>query len=356
MFAAREIMWLINLPIVLYVFFDYIFMGYAGSGGQELEAMQSAQLRQTHPWVRQFISYLSAEKNASPHTCRNYQRDLEQFESFLKDSGTCLTPSGEMEVGKVDRLVLRRYLSFLHKKNKKSSIARKVSTLRSFFKYLVREQLASANPAKGVSSPKLEKVLPTTLTVDEAFRLVESPAEKHDHPSLRDRAILELLYSSGIRVSELVGLNLKRLDFDLGLVRVMGKRKKERIAPVGSKAMESLRAYLKERGEMEEEEPLFVNSRGGRLTSRSVGRLVKKYTKRAGIFRNISPHTLRHTFATHLLDSGADIREIQEMLGHASLSTTQRYTHLTLGKLMEVYDKAHPRSFGAAEHNKQEKE
>ena len=317
--------------------------------------MQGAQPCQTHPWIRQFISYLSQEKSASPHTCRNYQRDLEQFESFLKNSGTCLSPSGEMDVVKIDRLVLRKYLSFLHKKNKKSSIARKVSTLRSFFKYLVREQLALSNPVKSVSSPKLEKVLPTTLTVDEAFRLVESPGEEHDDPSLRDRAILELLYSSGIRVSELVGLNLKQLDLDLGLVRVMGKRKKERIAPVGSKAMESLRAYLKERGEMEEEEPLFVNSRGGRLTSRSVGRLVKKYTKRAGIFRNISPHTLRHTFATHLLDSGADIREIQEMLGHASLSTTQRYTHLTLGKLMEVYDKAHPRSFGAAEYNKEKK-
>ena len=356
MVTAREIMLLINLSIVLYVLFDYILMGYAGSGGQELEPMQNAQPRQTHPWIRQFMSYLAAEKNASPHTCRNYQRDLEQFESFLKKSNTCLTPSGEMDVGKVDRLVLRRYLSFLHKKNKKSSIARKVSTLRSFFKYLVREQLASTNPAKSISSPKREKILPTTLTVDEAFRLVESPAEDHDQPSLRDHAILELLYSSGIRVSELVGLNLKQLDLDLGIVRVMGKRKKERIAPVGSKAMESLRAYLKERGDMEEEEPLFVNRRGGRLTSRSVGRLVKKYTKRAGIFRNISPHTLRHTFATHLLDSGADIREIQEMLGHASLSTTQRYTHLTLGKLMEVYDKAHPRSFGAAEHDKQEKE
>jgi integrase/recombinase XerC len=349
-------MLLINLPIVLYVLFDNIFMGYTSSGGQESEPMQRAQPGQTHPWIREFISYLSAEKSASPHTCRNYQRDLEQFEGFLKNSGTCLTPSGEMDMAQVDRLTLRRYLSFLHKKNKKSSIARKISTLRSFFKYLVREQLASSNPAKSVSSPKLEKVLPTTLTVDEAFRLVESPAEGHEHPSLRDCAILELLYSSGIRVSELVGLNLKQLDLDLGLVRVMGKRKKERIVPVGSKAMESLRAYLGERGEMEEEEPLFINSRGGRLTGRSVGRLVKKYTKRAGIFRNISPHTLRHTFATHLLDSGADIREIQEMLGHASLSTTQRYTHLTLGKLMEVYDKAHPRSFGAAQHNKQEKE
>jgi len=260
-----------------------------------------------------------------------------------------------MDVDKVDRLVLRRYLSFLHKKNRKSSIARKISALRSFFKYLIREQLASANPAKSVSSPKLEKVLPTTLTVDEAFRLVESPAEEPDHPSLRDQAILELLYSSGIRVSELVGLNLKQLDLDLGLVRVMGKRRKERIAPVGSKAIESLRAYLKERGEMGEEEPLFVNRWRRRLTSRSVGRLVKKYTKRAGIFRNISPHTLRHSFATHLLDSGADIREIQEMLGHASLSTTQRYTHLTLGKLMEVYDKAHPRSFGAAAYDKEKK-
>jgi len=292
--------------------------------------------------IHQFIHYLSAEKNASPHTCRAYEKDLEEFDNFLRSSGVYLSSMGDIGMEKVDRLAIRRYLSFLHRKNKKSSIARKISTLRSFFKYLVREQLATCNPAKSVSTPKVEKLLPTTLTVDEAFRLMETPVEKK---GLRDRAILELLYSSGIRVGELVGLNLNQLDLDLGIVKVMGKGRKERIVPVGSKAIEALKAYLEKRGILDGKDPLFLNSRGGRLTARSVGRLIKKYTKRSGIFRRISPHTLRHSFATHLLDAGADIREIQEMLGHASLSTTQRYIHLSPGKLMEVYDKAHPRSF-----------
>jgi len=303
--------------------------------------------------IRQFIHYLSAEKNASPHTCRAYERDLEEFENFLKSSGMSLSTAQDIEMGKVDRLAIRRYLSFLHRRNKKSSIARKISTLRSFFKYMVREQLATSNPAKSVSTPKVEKPLPTTLTVDEAFRLMETPKNPSEksisdtakNKRLRDGAILELLYSSGLRVGELVGLNLNRLDLDLGIVKVMGKGRKERIVPVGSKAVEALKTYLEKRAVEGGEEPLFVNSRGGRLTARSVGRLVKKYTKSSGIFRKVSPHSLRHTFATHLLDAGADIREIQEMLGHASLSTTQRYIHLSMGKLMEVYDKAHPRSF-----------
>ena len=358
--------------------------------------------------IHQFIHYLSVEKNASPHTCRCYRRDLEGFEDFLKSSGMYLTPTGGVEIGKVDRIAIRKYLSFLHRKNKKSSIARKISTLRSFFKYLVREQIVPSNPAKSVSTPKIEKTLPTTLTVDEAFRLMESPksiskksSEGAKEKGLRDRAILELLYSSGLRVSELVGLNSNQLDQDLGIVKVMGKGRKERIVPVGVKAIEVLKAYLEERRMLkglppgqkplwggarprgrpsrramrlslrggspsgaepepasgpegsparraagpEGEEPIFVNSLGGRLTARSVGRLVKKYSRHSGIFRKVSPHSLRHTFATHLLDAGADIREIQEMLGHSSLSTTQRYTHVSMGKLMEVYDKAHPRSF-----------
>jgi integrase/recombinase XerC len=302
--------------------------------------------------VHQFIHYLSMEKNASPHTCRCYQRDLEGFEDFLKSSGMYLTPSGDVELGKVDRIAIRKYLSFLHRKNRKSSIARKISTLRSFFKYLVREEMVSSNPAKSVSTPKVEKTLPTTLTVDEAFRLMESPkslsgksSEGSKERSLRDRAILELLYSSGLRVSELVGLNWNQLDQDLGIVRVMGKGRKERIVPVGAKAIEVLKTYMDERGIVEGGDPIFVNSLGGRLTARSVGRLIKKYSRHSGIFRKVSPHSLRHTFATHLLDAGADIREIQEMLGHSSLSTTQRYTHLSMGKLMEVYDRAHPRSF-----------
>ena len=303
-------------------------------------------------FIDQFIHYLSIEKNASPHTCRCYRRDLEGFEDFLKNSGMDVSSTGKVEMEKVDRMAIRKYLSFLHRKNKKSSIARKISTLRSFFKYMVREQVIPSNPAKGVSTPKVEKTLPTTLTVDEAFRLMESPTTISEKPSegskekgLRDRAILELLYSSGLRVSELVGLNSNQLDLDLGIVRVMGKGRKERIVPVGTKAIKALEAYLEKRGTLEGEEPIFVNSVGGRLTARSVGRLMKRYTRHSGIFRKVSPHSLRHTFATHLLDAGADIREIQEMLGHSSLSTTQRYTHVSMGKLMEVYDKAHPRSF-----------
>jgi len=303
-------------------------------------------------FIQQFMRYLAFEKNASPHTCRCYQRDLEGFEDFLKNSGMYLSPTGDVKIEKVDRVAIRKYMSFLHRKNKKSSIARKISTLRSFFKYLVREQVIPSNPAKNVSSPKVEKILPTTLTVDETFRLMESPQNIPGKTSggsrqhcARDRAILELLYSSGLRVSELVGLNLNQLDSDLGIVRVMGKGRKERIVPVGVKAIDALKAYLEERGGLTGDDPIFRNPSGGRLTARTVGRLIKKYTRHSGIFRKVSPHSLRHTFATHLLDAGADIREIQEMLGHSSLSTTQRYTHVSMGKLMEVYDKAHPRSF-----------
>jgi len=297
------------------------------------------------PWIRQFLRYLSIEKNVSPHTRRGYLKDLEQFEAFLKEQGLVRSSQEGVEFEKVDRLTIRRFLGVLHRKNRKSSIARKISTLRSFFKYLVKEELIASNPAKSVSTPKREKFLPSTLTVDEAFRLMESPSEEEKAQAVRNRAILELLYSSGLRVSELVGLNWNRLDLELGIVKVMGKRSKERIVPVGSKAIEALNAYSEERGTVEGEDPVFINGRGGRLTTRTVARIVKNYTERSGIFRKISPHSLRHTFATHLLDSGADIREIQEMLGHASLSTTQRYTHLTMGKLMEVYDKAHPRGF-----------
>ena len=319
--------------------------------------MNSISINQSNLIV-QFIHYLSAEKNASPHTCRCYQKDLEEFEHFLKSSGIAFSQSGDIKMEEVDRLAIRRYLSFLHRRNKKSSIARKISTLRSFFKYLAREKLIQSNPAKSVSTPKVEKPLPTILTVDEAFRLMKSP-ENHYVKSfrgriegkvLRDRAILELLYSSGLRVSELVGLNWNQLDFSLGIVKVLGKGRKERIVPIGTKAIEALKAYLERRGDLEDEEPLFINSRGGRLTTRSVGRLIKKYTKTSGLFQKISPHSLRHSFATHLLDAGADIREIQEMLGHVSLSTTQRYIHLSPGKLMEVYDKAHPRSFKNIRH------
>jgi integrase/recombinase XerC len=309
--------------------------------------------------IRQFISYLTTEKNTSAHTCRAYLSDLEQFRDFLKNAALCLDSSGEVAIEKADRLAIRRYLAFLHRKNKKTSMARKISALRSFYRFLVRQNVVALNPAKNIPTPKVEKPLPSTLTVDEAFRMMESPgasqretAETENGAELRDQAILELLYSSGVRVGELVGLNWGQLDQDLGLVRVMGKGRKERIVPVGAKALEALRLYRNEKETAGEGDPVFTNLRGGRLTARSVDRLVKKYSKRSGIFRRVSPHSLRHTFATHLLDAGADIREIQEMLGHASLSTTQRYTHLTLGKLMEVYDKAHPRGFGRGGKNR----
>jgi integrase/recombinase XerC len=311
--------------------------------------------------IQEFVHYLALEKNASPHTCRCYRKDLEGFEEFLKSSGMYLNPTGGIEIEKADRMAIRKYMSSLHRKIRKSSIARKISTLRSFFKYLIRERVISSNPAKGVSTPKVEKTLPTTLTVDEVFRLMESPEnipEKSSRVSrenrARDRAILELLYSSGLRVSELVGLNSNQLDSDLGIVRVMGKGRKERIVPVGVKAIDALKAYLEGRGASTGDDAMFINPSGGRLTARSVARLIKKYTRNSGIFRKVSPHSLRHTFATHLLDAGADIREIQEMLGHSSLSTTQRYTHVSMGKLMEVYDKAHPRSFKNAGHKGKE--
>jgi integrase/recombinase XerC len=313
--------------------------------------------------IGEFIRYLENERNASPHTCRAYRTDLEEARDFFRDQGLFLSPEGDVALDRVDRLGIRKYLSFLYRRNRKSSIARKLSSLRSFYRYLLREQLIAVNPAKSVSTPKREKTLPTTFTVDEAFRLMEAPGrslsaaapERAEEAALRDRAILELLYSSGLRVGELVRLNRNGVDPDLGIARVMGKGRKERVVPVGSKAMEALRAYLDLRPGTEKE-PLFLNLRGGRLTSRSVARVVKRYTRQSGIFRKASPHSLRHTFATHLLDAGADIREIQEMLGHASLSTTQKYTHLTLGKLMEVYDRAHPRGFRDGKRRSSEQE
>ena len=329
-------------------------MGFSFETGDLVDRHLPPSIKEGN-FIEQFIRYLSVEKNASPYTCCCYQRDLKEFESFLINQSHREAPLSAQDWEKVDRIVIRKYLSTLHRKNKKSSIARKISSLRSFFRYLTREQLVPSNPAKPVSTPKAEKPLPTTLTVDETFRLMESPGRSQNRSSgtggkekekrLRDRAIMELLYSSGLRVGELVGLDFKHLDLDLGIVRVMGKGRKERIVPMGKKAIEALKAYLDWRGITESEEPLFVNLRGGRLTSRSVGRFIKQYTRASGIVRRVSPHSLRHSFATHLLDAGADIREIQEMLGHASLSTTQRYIHLSPGKLMEVYDKAHPRSF-----------
>jgi len=295
-------------------------------------------------WSKKFLEYLRYQKNASEHTLRNYASDLEQFRNHLAhDPNGASRP--EPELDQIENLTIREFLGVLYQRgNSKSSVARKLATLRSFMKFLSAQGAIRTNPAKIVASPRQEKRLPDFMMQDAVVQLIEAP-DSSTAIGRRDRAILELLYATGVRVSELVGLDLGDIELGEGLLRVLGKGRKERIVPVGTKALDALKAYLEEREGAKGEAPLFVNVSGGRLTARSIGRLIKKYTRQSCIFRKVSPHSLRHTFATHLLDAGADIREIQEMLGHSSLSTTQRYTHVSMGKLMEVYDKAHPRSF-----------
>jgi integrase/recombinase XerC len=247
----------------------------------------------------------------------------------------------------VSYLDIRAYLASLHRRNAKSSVARKLSALRSFFAYLVRQGVIQGNPAEMVAAPKMAQKIPEILPVDDAFRLMLGP-NADSVLGCRDLAILEVLYSCGLRVSELTSLNLDSIDAELGIVRVIGKGDRERVVPIGSKALEAVGAYRARREELlagkEEHGALFLNSRGGRLSQRSVARLLTRYVRHCRLSRVVSPHGLRHSFATHLLDAGADLRAVQEMLGHASLSTTQRYTHLTVDKLMAVYDRAHPRS------------
>ena len=290
-------------------------------------------------WIERFDTYLSAERNLSPHTCSAYRRDLNEFRLFCDRQGLATAA----DLRKVDALLLRHFLADLLKRNQRSSIARKLSSLRMFFRFLVRESLLESSPAEELSTPKLNRYLPRTLSVDEAHVLMEN-SRSTGVLSLRDQAIFELLYSSGLRVSELTGLNIGSLDLSQKLVRVLGKGRKERIVPVGSKAVAALQAYLAERSAAVNDEPLFLNARGGRLTARSVQRNLKTRLIKTGVLKNISPHDLRHSFATHLLDGGADLRAIQELLGHASLSTTQKYTQVSVDHLMSVYDQAHPRS------------
>lgn len=301
--------------------------------------------------IERFLNHLTVERNASPHTVRNYRSDLEQFRSFLEAAGMSRDKStGEVSVQEIDHLTIRAYLSHLYRGRKKSSLARKLAAQRSFFRFLVDEGILRQSPAELVATPKQEKNLPAFLPVDEVFSLLDS-TEKSPRWGARDWAMLETLYSCGIRVSELVGLSDGDVDFALGIVKVYGKGGKERIVPVGEKALEAIRAYLPARdkvlaghGRKTSPVPLFINTRGTRLTSRSVARVLQKHILESGLLRKASPHALRHSFATHLLDAGADLRSIQELLGHASLSTTQKYTHVSVDKLMEVYDKAHPRA------------
>ncbi len=301
--------------------------------------------------IESFLDYLRSQKGYSDHTVKNYQVDLEHFLTFLVNKQES---TGEKETApelqSIDFLVIREYLGRLYGRYKRTTIARKLSAIRSFFYFLERKGLLQSNPAADISSPKQGKYIPTHLPVDEMFRLLEGP-DRAKPLGLRDLAILEVLYSCGIRVSELSSLNLSSIDSDQRLVKVLGKGNKERIVPIGRKALRAIEDYIeatrplrKKTQRDPQEAPLFINFRGGRLTNRSIGRIVKRYANQCGLMTEITPHSLRHTFATHLLDGGADLRSVQELLGHASLSTTQKYTHVSLEKLMEVYDKAHPRS------------
>lgn len=285
--------------------------------------------------LESFIKHLSNERNYSEHTVKAYRGDLENFRDFLLKE--------EKEIEDADIATINAYVSTLYGKNSPSSVERKVSAIRSFFSYLVRKGLATQNPAKLVRTPKKEKHLPVFLSVDEVFNLVDVKDSEKNPLRVRDRAILELLYSSGLRVSELAGATLADLSMGEAIMRVRGKGNKERIVPVGSKALSALGEYLDIRGTLKPaSDRIFLNSRGGGITTRSLARIIKKYGLVSGISKNVSPHVLRHSFATHLLAGGADLRAIQEMLGHASLSTTQRYTHLSVERIMEVYDKTHP--------------
>jgi len=298
--------------------------------------------------IQQFAAHLRNERNVSPHTVRNYLSDLAQFQRFLVERELALDGAGGVDAGKVDIHVVRAYLASLAPDRKKSSMGRKLAALKGFFRYLVTTKRIEKDPLLLINSPKQEKPLAKFLTVDDAFHLLDS-IKLENGLDQRDRAVLEVFYSTGIRVSELVGLDWADIDIQLGIIRVVGKGAKERIVPIGAVALKALESYADSvrqqwqvacRGET----PVFLNHRGRRITTRSVARIVEKHLKLAGIQIKMGPHGLRHSFATHLLNGGADLRTIQELLGHVSLSTTQRYTHLNLDQLTAVYDKAHPRA------------
>jgi integrase/recombinase XerC len=306
-------------------------------------------------WIRKYLEYLRFQRNASPHTLRNYASDLQQFYLYLTTA-----PGGEPreapEPEQIDNLTIREFLGVLYqRKNKKSSVARKLAAIRSFMKFLSFQDAIQANPAKSVASPKQEMRLPDYMTLDAVVSLVEAPDTSTDLGK-RDRAILELLYAAGLRVGELVALNLGDISLSEGLVRCLGKGRKERIVPFGTRAAESLESYLQVRGKQIKArsapgkgrasagEAVFLNSRGGRLTGRSVGNIVDHHVGKLAQRLKVHPHTLRHTFATHMLNAGADLRAIQELLGHESLSTTQKYTHVSVEQLVRVYESCHPRA------------
>jgi integrase/recombinase XerC len=302
--------------------------------------------------ITQFLEHLRYERNLSEHTLRNYASDLEQFLDYLAPSDIKSGRRNELQLAEIDHITIREWLALLHSaQKKKTSVARKLAALRTFFQFMVREGKLESNPAKLVSTPRLEKKLPQHLSIEDTIRFIETPDADTDLGK-RDRAILELMYATGVRVSELTKLNLGDIDFHLKLIRVTGKRRKQRIVPFGEPAAVGLKDYLTVRDRFlmnapvskRDLEAVFLNYQGTRITTRSVGRMVEKYIRVCAGMHDISPHALRHSFATHLLDSGADLRDIQELLGHARLSTTQIYTHVSMEKLVEVYDKAHPKA------------
>lgn len=300
--------------------------------------------------ISDFIVYLEIEKNFSHHTSKGYLTDLRQFHDYLK--GNERLGGEDIDITCVDQMLVRSFIRDLYqKKAKKVTIARKLAAIRAFFKYLLRNGKVVANPAQLVHAPTPERHIPAVLSVDEMLSVLTITFR--DEPlELRNKGIIELFYSAGIRLSELAGLDIEDMNFAQGLVKIRGKGRKERIVPLGGPAISSIQSYLKRRDELlknKAEEsfqrrPLFLNSKGRRLTTRSIARVVDRVVLQSGINRKISPHSLRHSFATHMMDAGADLRAIQELLGHESLSTTQKYTSVSMSRLMEVYDKAHPKA------------
>jgi integrase/recombinase XerC len=298
--------------------------------------------------IQDFQIYLEVERNVSAHTRVAYIADIQEFARFLHNNNFI---KSQDEIINAEPENIREYLSYLYRqKVKKVTVNRKVSSLRAFYKYVLRTGKIKNNPAEMIQTLKTEKYMPTFLSVDEMFELLKERDES-SVLSLRNRAILEIFYSSGLRLSELAGLDLIDLDFNQKLVKVRGKGRKERIVPVGGPALKAVQEYLEKIGEIRKDtngdilkKPLFLNARGERITTRSIARIVNEITSKSGIGRKISPHALRHSFATHLLNAGADLRSIQELLGHESLSTTQKYTAVNINRMMEIYDKAHPRS------------
>jgi len=303
--------------------------------------------------IIRFIESMVYEKGYSVHTGRAYRHNLKEFTTFvdrkLASEQENRAKGAVFSWNKIDPLLIREYLAWLHKKNRKITIARKLSALRSFFRYLLKRGIVSHNPAEMVLTPKQQRRIPGYLSVDDMFHLLNG-TEPKALLQMRDMAILETLYSTGIRVSELSGLNVCDVDFNSGLVRVLGKGNRQRLVPIGKKALDAIRTY-RQRLEQEAGEgvsldlngPLFLNNRYGRLSTRSIARVLNKIAATSGLKTPVSPHMIRHSFATHLLDAGADLKVVQELLGHKSLSTTQKYTHVSIDRLMQAYDRAHPR-------------